>query len=60
LSDPDTAGQVVNLVLDSLNDNLQPVELTPYQWVRMETPDNPRFWSTVNVTSSAHAATLTN
>ena len=58
MEDPDTAGQVVNLVLDSLNNSLRPVGLTPYRWVRMETSDNPKFWSTVSVPSSSHAATL--
>jgi predicted transglutaminase-like cysteine proteinase len=57
MNDPDSAGQVVNLVLDSLNYNLRPVGLTPYQWVRMESPDNPRFWSTVSVSTSVHSAT---
>jgi predicted transglutaminase-like cysteine proteinase len=57
MKDPDTA-EVVNLVLDNLNYNLQPVGLTPYQWLRMESPDNPRFWSTVSVPSRSHPATL--
>jgi predicted transglutaminase-like cysteine proteinase len=58
MNDPDTAGQVVNLVLDSLNYNLRPVGQTPYQWVRMESPDNPKFWSTVSVSSGVHSVTL--
>ena len=47
MKDPDTA-KVVNLVLDNLNDNLRPVGLTPYRWLRMESPDDPRLWSTVS------------
>ena len=57
MKDPDTA-EVVNLVLDNLNYNLRPVGLTPYRWLRMESPDNPRFWSTVSVPSRSHPATL--
>ena len=57
MEDPDTA-EVVNLVLDNLNYNLRPVGLTPYRWLRMESPDNPRFWSTVSVPSRSHPATL--
>jgi predicted transglutaminase-like cysteine proteinase len=59
MKDPDTA-EVVNLVLDNLNYNLRPVGLTPYQWLRMESPDDPRFWSTVNVPTRSHSATLAN
>jgi predicted transglutaminase-like cysteine proteinase len=55
--DSDTA-KVANLVLDNLNENLRPVGLTPYRWVRMESPDNPIFWSTVSVPSHSHSATL--
>jgi predicted transglutaminase-like cysteine proteinase len=58
MKDPDTSEQVVNLVLDNLDYNLQPVGLTPYRWLRMESPDNPRFWSAVSVPSSSHPATL--
>jgi len=57
MKDPDTA-EVVNLVLDNLNYNLQPVGLTPYRWLRMESPDDPRFWSTVSVQSRSHSARL--
>jgi len=56
MRDSDTAE--VNLVLDSLNDNLRPVGLTPYRWLQMESPDNPMFWSTVSVPSHSHSATL--
>jgi len=58
MKNPDTT-EDVNLVLDSLNENLRPVGLTPYRWLRMESPDNPLFWLTVSVPSHVHAATLT-
>jgi predicted transglutaminase-like cysteine proteinase len=57
MKDPETA-EVANLVLDNLNDNLRPVGLTPYRWLRMESPNNPIFWSTVSVSSHSHSATL--
>jgi predicted transglutaminase-like cysteine proteinase len=57
MKDPDTAEQV-NLVLDSLNYNLRPVGLTPYRWLRMESLDNPKIWSTVGVSSSSHPGTV--
>ena len=58
MMDPDTA-QDVNLVLDNLNYNLRPVGLTPYRWVRMESPGNPKYWSTVSVPSRLRSAMLT-
>jgi predicted transglutaminase-like cysteine proteinase len=48
----------MDLVLDNLNANVRPVALTNYQWLRAETPGNPRFWSTVSVPSRLHAAAL--
>jgi len=40
--------QDVDLVLDNLNANIRPVSLTPYRWVRVESPSNPKYWSTVS------------
>jgi predicted transglutaminase-like cysteine proteinase len=57
MKDPESA-EVVNLVLDNLNYNLRPVGLTPYRWLRMESSDNPRFWSTVSVPSHFHPGKL--
>jgi predicted transglutaminase-like cysteine proteinase len=57
MKDQDTA-EVTNLVLDNLNANLRPVGLTPYRWLRMESPDNPKFWANVSVPSHSHSATL--
>ena len=39
----------VDLVLDNLNANIRPVAATyrQYQWVRIETPQNPHFWARV-------------
>jgi len=53
-------GQMKNfdLVLDNLNYNLRPVGLTPYQWVRIESPSNPKYWSTVNVPSRFQTASV--
>lgn len=50
--------QNVDLVLDNLNYNLRPVGLTPYQWVRVESPSNPKYWSTVSVPSRLHTANV--
>ena len=47
----------VDLVLDNLNPNVRPLAMTRYQWVRMESPHNPKFWSTVTIASPPHAAT---
>ncbi len=40
-----------DFVLDNLNANIRPWSQAPYQWVRMQTPANPRFWSTVRFVS---------
>ncbi len=39
----------VDLVLDNLTANVRPVAMTHYQWVRVESPSNPKYWSTVSV-----------
>jgi predicted transglutaminase-like cysteine proteinase len=48
----------IDLVLDNLNANVRSVALTNYRWVRVESPANPKFWSTVSVPSRLHTATL--
>jgi predicted transglutaminase-like cysteine proteinase len=58
MKDPNHAERAVDLVLDNLNYNLRPIQQTPYRWVRMESPDNPKFWSAVSVPFSSHPATL--
>jgi predicted transglutaminase-like cysteine proteinase len=50
----------IDLVLDNLNANLRPIAITPYKWVRMESPSNPKYWSTVSVPSRLRTAMATN
>jgi predicted transglutaminase-like cysteine proteinase len=50
----------VDLVLDNLNANLRPIGITSYKWVRMESPSNPKYWSTVSVPSRLRTAMATN
>jgi predicted transglutaminase-like cysteine proteinase len=57
MKDPD-GGRDIDLVLDNLNANLRPVTLTPYRWLRVESPINPKYWSTVRVASRLHIAAL--
>ena len=57
MTDRDSA-QTSDLVLDNLSANLRPVGLTPYKWVRVESPSNPKYWSTVSVPSHLHTAGL--
>lgn len=37
-----------DLVLDNLTEKIKLWSDTDYQWVRMQTPSNPEFWSEVN------------
>lgn len=43
--------QNADLVLDNLNENIRTVAMTrpQYQWIRVESPVNPMFWSAVNI-----------
>jgi len=34
-----------NLVLDNLTSEIKDQSETPYQWVRMQSPDNPKVWT---------------
>lgn len=36
-----------DLVLDNLTPQIRPWSRTPYRWVRIQMPNNPRYWSTV-------------
>jgi predicted transglutaminase-like cysteine proteinase len=36
-----------DLVLDNLNANIRNWTKAPYQWVRVESPVNPKFWSKI-------------
>jgi predicted transglutaminase-like cysteine proteinase len=44
--------QKEDFVLDNLTANIRPWSETPYQWVRIQSPSNPKFWSTVRSLSS--------
>jgi predicted transglutaminase-like cysteine proteinase len=39
--------RTVDLVIDSLNANIKPWTRTNYNWVRIQTPNNPMFWAKV-------------
>jgi predicted transglutaminase-like cysteine proteinase len=49
----------VDLVLDNLNANIRPVAMTyrQYQWIRIESPQNPKFWASVNMPGVIRTAT---
>ena len=36
-------------VLDNLHPGVRPWSTAPYKWVRIQTPANPRFWSTLHI-----------
>lgn len=36
-----------DFVADNLNDAVRPWRETRYRWVRIQTPDNPNYWATV-------------
>jgi predicted transglutaminase-like cysteine proteinase len=50
-----------DLVLDNLTPNIRTVAMTyrQYRWVRMETPQHPKFWARVQTPASSQTATLT-
>jgi predicted transglutaminase-like cysteine proteinase len=49
-----------DFVADNLNGDIRSWSNTPYQWVRIQSPNNPMFWSTVASTIvSAKVAKLT-
>jgi predicted transglutaminase-like cysteine proteinase len=43
----------IDLVLDNLNANIRPIVMTyrQYQWLRIESPQNPKFWARVKMPS---------
>jgi predicted transglutaminase-like cysteine proteinase len=51
-----------DLVLDNLNANVRPVATMyrQYQWVRIETPQNPMFWARVRMPDVRRTAMLSN
>jgi predicted transglutaminase-like cysteine proteinase len=46
----------VDLVLDNLSANIRTVDQIPYQWVRVESPRDPKYWSKVSVDHPARIA----
>jgi len=50
--------QEADLVLDNLNANIRPAAMTfrQYQWVRIESPQNPKFWARVRVPHALQTA----
>ncbi len=51
-----------NLVLDNLNNDIRSVAMTydQYHWVRIQSPQNPRFWMRVQKPYVVHTAMLAN
>jgi predicted transglutaminase-like cysteine proteinase len=51
-----------DLVLDNLNDNIRLVAMTydQYLWVRIQSPQNPKFWMRVRRQDAVHTAKLSN
>ena len=47
-----------DFVLDNLNWNVRRVSEIRYQWVRAQQPNNPKFWSTINVARAAQVAMI--
>ena len=45
-----------DLLLDNLSEYVHPVSHASYRWVRAQQPINPKFWSAINVASSARLA----
>lgn len=45
-----------DLVLDNLNSNLRSPSKTGYEWVRVESPVNPKYWSKVTTPAAAVAS----
>lgn len=41
-----------DFVLDNLSAQIRPWSKAPYQWVRIQSPQNPRFWSTLRVVAT--------
>lgn len=52
----------IDLVLDNLNGNIRPVGETyrQYQWVRIETIENPKLWARVEIPPDVRTAMLSN
>lgn len=42
-----------DFVLDNLRRDIRPWTKAPYQWVKIQSPSDPRYWSTLRLPSSA-------
>jgi predicted transglutaminase-like cysteine proteinase len=51
-----------DLVLDNLSDEIQLVSMThdQYHWVRIQSPQNPKFWTRLKTPNATHTAMLSN
>jgi predicted transglutaminase-like cysteine proteinase len=47
-----------DVVLDNMNANVYPVSKARYEWVRTQLPGNPKYWSTVRVSTPVRTAGL--
>lgn len=45
-----------DVILDNLNWNLRSVAQIPYQWVRAQQAENPKFWSKISLARAARVA----
>ena len=45
-----------DVILDNLSWSLRPVAKIPYQWVRAQQAENPKFWSKITVARAARVA----
>ena len=54
--------KIADLVLDNLTPNIRPVPKTyaQYQWVRIESPQNPRFWNRVDTPAVVRTVSMSN
>jgi predicted transglutaminase-like cysteine proteinase len=48
----------MDVVLDNLDANVWPATMTSYEWVRMESPHNPKFWSAVKAATTVSRITM--
>jgi len=46
-----------DLVADNLSVRIRSFDKTPYQWVRVQSPENPKFWSTIKPPQADMVAT---
>jgi hypothetical protein len=45
-----------DFVLDNLSQDVRRVAMTMYRWVRAQSPDNPKFWSSIRIAANVPAA----